>query len=147
MSIDVTVETEIAAPREAVAAYAADPANDQVWIKAIREVRWVTEPPLVTGSRIARVAHFLGRRLEYIYEVTDHTPGERVAMRAVESPFPMTTTYEFTDAGEGTRMRIIVGGEGGGFFNLAKPLLEAMMRRNLRKDLANIKAELESATN
>lgn len=41
-------------------------------------------------------------------------------------------------------MRIRVGGEGGGFFNLARPLLQAMMRRNLRKDLANIKAIAEA---
>ena len=144
MAIDVTVETTIARPRAEVSAYASDPANDPVWIRNIREVEWITAPPLAEGTKIARVAHFLGRRLAYTYLVEQHTPGECLAMRAVEGPFPMTTSYHWTDDGQGgTSMAIRVGGGPGGFFGLAAPLLVRQMRRALRQDLALLKAILE----
>lgn len=59
------------------------------------------------GVAVAFVAHFLGRRLVYTYEIVDVVPGERLVMRAAEGPFPMETTYLWTDAGAGaTRMTL-----------------------------------------
>ncbi len=34
-------------------------------------MEWETQPPVAIGSRIAFVAHFLGRRIAYTYEVTE----------------------------------------------------------------------------
>ena len=42
----------------------------------------MTSPPVQRGSRFAFVARFLGRRLEYTYEVIDFVPNERLVMAA-----------------------------------------------------------------
>ena len=64
------------------------------------------------GSELAFVAQFLGRRLEYTYVVRELVPGERLVMSTEQGPFPMETTYEFADAGEGaTRMTLRNRGE------------------------------------
>jgi len=98
MNVDVTSETVIARPRAEVFAYAVDPSNAPCWYVNIKGVEWKTEPPLSLGSRVAFVAQFLGRRIAYTYEVVEFVPGERLAMRTAEGPFPMETTYTFSDS-------------------------------------------------
>jgi len=143
--VDVVSEIEIDRPREAVAAFAIDPANATAWYENIKAIEWKSEPPVAVGSRIAFVAEFLGRRLTYTYEVTELVPGERFVMRTAEGPFPMETTYLWRDApGGGTRMTLRNRGEPSGFAKVAGPVMAQAMRRANRKDLQRLKAILGS---
>src|SRR5581483_1352840 len=126
-----------------VAAFASDPDKAPVWYVNIKEARWETPPPLRVGSRVAFVAHFLGRRLDYTYEITDFVPGQRLVMRTAEGPFPMETTYTWEPSGAGTRMTLRNRGEAAGFAKVAAPLMASQMRRANAKDLARLKAILE----
>ena len=137
-------EVEIARPRADVAAFATDPDNAMRWYDNIESVAWETPPPLAVGSRIAFAARFLGRSLSYTYEVREHVPSERFVMATSEGPFPMETTYEFSDAEGGTLMRLRNRGEPSGFSILGGPLMARAMRRANRKDLDNLKALLET---
>ena len=145
MSIDLTVETTIEKPREEVARYAMDPANDPVWISGISEARTVTDGPVGQGSRVARVASFLGKRIEYVNEVEELVPGRRLVMHSVAGPFPMRITYEFADHDGGSIARIRVEGDAGGFFAIATPVLRRKLRRSVETDLATLKGLLESS--
>jgi hypothetical protein len=77
MPIDVSTDTIIERPIEVVSAYAADPANAPEWYRNIESATWQTAPPAQVGSRIAFAARFLGRRLEYVYEVVALEAGRR----------------------------------------------------------------------
>jgi hypothetical protein len=143
MPVDVTTWKDIARPRAEVAAFAADPGNAPSWYENIHAVRWETAPPVAVGSRIAFVARFLGRRLAYTYQVRDLVPGERLVMSTAEGPFPMETTYTWTDVDGGTRMTLRNRGEPAGLTRLAAPAVAAAMRRANRKDLAQLKRLLE----
>jgi uncharacterized membrane protein len=144
MSVDVTVEQRIARDRETVARFAMDPANDPRWIGALRSVRVLTDGPVGPGTQVERVAAFLGRRVEYVNEITSFTPGRGLAMRSVRGPFPMTVEYAFEDAGDGaTRARIRAGGDTGRYYALAGPLLSLMVRRGIARDLRALKRALD----
>ena len=143
--VDVASEIVIAAPRERVAAYAADPGNAPEWYENIESVEWRSEPPLSVGSRIAFVAHFLGRELAYTYEIVEFRPGELLVMRTSAGPFPMETHYSWQEAPGGTLMRLRNRGHPRGFSRLAAPLMARAMKRANRKDLARLKALLERA--
>ena len=140
VSVDVLTELTIERPIEVVAAYAADPANAPEWYANIDSIRWETPSPATQGSRVAFVAHFLGRTLAYTYEIIEFVPGERTVMRTAEGPFPMETTYTWSAVGqEATHMTLRNRGEPSGFSTIVAPFMAAAMRRANRKDLANLR--------
>jgi hypothetical protein len=143
VEVDVLTAIEILRPREEVAAFAADPSNAAVWYKNIRAVEWQTPPPAVVGSRIRFRAQFLGRVLEYTYEVRELEPGRRLVMTTAQGPFPMETTYSWEDTAGATKMKLRNRGEPSGFAALAAPALTLAMRRANQADLRRLKALLE----
>jgi uncharacterized membrane protein len=142
--VDVTTEVVIERPPGVVSAYACDPTNAPEWYSNIKSIGWKSEPVVHIGSRIAFVAEFLGRRLEYTYEIAEYEPGERFVMRTAEGPFPMETVYMFEETRDGhTRMTLRNHGEPSGVSKLMAPMIAAAMRSANEKDLARLKEILE----
>lgn len=144
MSVAVSVTGTIQRPRQVVAAYLRDPANDTEWIGGIRSARLLTPGPIGVGSQVERLAAFLGRRVEYVLEITDLTD-DQLAMRSVRSPFPMRVRYGHRDVGgHATQVSLHVQGDTGRFYALAGPLLGAAVRRSIARDLRTLKRVLEA---
>ena len=144
MAVDVVTEIDIARPRAEVAGFAADPGNATAWYKNIKSVEWETPPPAAVGSQIRFVAKFLGRTLEYTYEVRELERGSRFVMSTSDGPFPMETTYTWDDApGGATRMTLRNRGEPAGFAAVTAPVMARAMRRANDADLRRLKALLE----
>lgn len=144
MAVDVVTEIEIDRPRSEVAAFAADPANATAWYKNIKAVDLETPPPAVVGSRLRFRAQFLGRSLNYTYEVRENDPGRRFVMSTAQGPFPMETTYTWEDAAGGaTRMTLRNRGEPSGFVAIAASVIARAMRRANKADLRRLKILLE----
>jgi uncharacterized membrane protein len=147
MPVDVVTELVIDRPVADVARFAMDPDNAPVWYENIKSAEWKSAPPLAIGSRVAFVAHFLGRQLAYTYEIIELSPGEKLVMRTAEGPFPMETTYTWEAVGPAsTRMTLRNRGEPKEFSKLMGPLMERAMRRANRKDLERLKQVLEART-
>lgn len=145
MTVDVMTEIVIERSRDDVAAFAGEPTNAPQWYVNIKSAEWKTAPPLRVGSRVAFVAHFLGKRLEYTYEITEWVENARLVMRTAEGPFPMETTYTWEPLAENqTRMTLRNRGQPAGFSKLVAPLMAAAMRRATTKDLARLKQVLET---
>lgn len=145
MKVDVSSEIVIQRPRNEVAEYSSNPDNAPTWYVNIKTVEWKTPRPVKVGSQIAFVAHFLGRRMAYTYEVVELVPTERFVMRTAQGPFPMETVYTWeTTADGGTRMRLRNRGTPTGFSNLVAPFMAPAVRSANRKDLAALKKLLET---
>lgn len=144
MVVDILSEITIERPIEEVAAYAGDPDNAAAWYGNIESVKWTTPPPARVGSRVAFVAHFLGRRLAYTYEIVELIPLMRLVMRTAEGPFPMETTYTWAATPEGfTRMTLRNRGNPSGSASMMGRFVAGAMHRTNKKDLARLKALLE----
>jgi uncharacterized membrane protein len=144
MAVDVTASETIDRPCGEVAAFLRDPANDTRWIGGLRSARLLTPGPVAIGSQVERVATFLGRRVQYVNEITELT-ADRLAMRSVRAPFPMRVTYRHRDAGgTATEVSIRIEGDAGRFYALAGPLLGPAVRRSITRDLRTLRQLLEA---
>ena len=120
-----------------MAAYLTDPANDPEWIGGLREAELLGDGPVAVGSRVRRVAYFLGRRVEYVNEILA-LDVDQLDMRSVKAPFPMHITYRFEPApGGGTAVSNQVRGGG-------VRLLAPFVKRNVQRDLERLRDRLES---
>jgi uncharacterized protein YndB with AHSA1/START domain len=145
MEVDVVTEIDIERPRAEVAAYATDPDNATSWYRNIKRIEWKTPPLLEVGSRVAFVARFLGRAINYTYEIGELEPGERLVMATSEGPFAMETTYTFSDAPNGgTHVTLRNRGRPSGFAKVTAPMMTGAMRRANQKDLKELKRICES---
>ena len=144
MDVDVTMTADIRRPRGEVAAFACDPTNVPAWYANIRSVDVLTPGSLALGSRMRFVATFLGRTIDYTYEVSDLVPGERLTMTTASGPLAMTTTYAFEDLGTtATRMTMRNHGSPSGFGAVAAPVMARAMRHAMTKDLRALTRLLE----
>jgi hypothetical protein len=144
VAVDVLTEIEIDCPRAEVAVFAADPTNATAWYKNIKAVEWQSPPPAVVGSRIRFTAQFLGRTLDYTYEVRELEPERLFVMATAQGPFPMETTYTWEDTPSGsTKMTLRNRGEPSGFAAVAAPVMARAMRKANEADLRRLKSLLE----
>ena len=142
--VDVTTSILIERPIATVAHFASDPDNAPRWYENIESVDWRTPRPVGVGSRVAFSARFLGRRMEYTYEVAELVPLERMVMRMADGPFPMETTYIWEKLGKSlTRMTLRNSGSPAGFSRVAGPMMSRAIRKANENDLATLRELLE----
>jgi uncharacterized membrane protein len=145
--IDVSTSIVIDRPIDEVSAFAANPENAPRWYKNIAAVEWKNATELRVGAQMAFVAKFLGRRLEYTYEVMEWVPHRRLVMRTADGPFPMETTYEWTaQSANATLMKLRNRGTPSGFSVLLRPVMAFAVKRANVQDLQLLKTLLERPT-
>jgi uncharacterized membrane protein len=138
---------------EDVFAFLAIRKNDPLWMTSVIESEWLDPAPRDSGAsmRVGRrgrmVMKNMGRRSEYIDEVTEYEPGRRIAHRTVEGPMKLNTACHTEPASGGCRATVVAQADrfaGGPLGKLADPILATIMRRGFRADLARLKNILEA---
>jgi Polyketide cyclase / dehydrase and lipid transport len=143
-TVDVATRVMINRPLTIVSEFSSNPDNATEWYVNIKSVAWRTPKPTVVGSQIDFVAHFLGKKLSYTYEVIEMSP-RKFVMRTAQGPFPMETTYEWAVIdGQTTSMTLRNRGNPSGFSKLFAPFMSMMIRKANQKDLEKLKLILEN---
>jgi hypothetical protein len=142
--VAVTTDIIINLPKEKVAEFAANPDNVPQWYINIRSVQWQTPRPLKTGSQLLFSGRFLGRLLQNLYEVVEFIPGQKMVLRASNTPFGMETVIGWQAIDENTtRMTIRNRSIPRGLAKLFTPLMALALRWVNHKDLRLLKQLLE----
>jgi hypothetical protein len=132
---------------EEVFAFVTTPENDHLWVSTAVERHRESQGPIGIGSRIRAVDRFLGRRVESVFEITEHEPNTRSSIR-LEGPIVARGSYLLEPLDGRTLFRWILDADPGlGGLYLGKvtdPLVTLLFRRRLRFDLRQLKHVLEA---
>lgn len=131
----------IARPRDAVFAFLSNAENDARWRPGVLDIARVSGEG--AGARYAQgVKGPFGRRIAADIEITECRPNELIAFRTLSGPVRPQGRYELADAGDGTRVRLVLEAELPGAKKLIGPMVAKSMRNEVGA-LANLKSELE----
>ncbi len=142
MKIERTVETT--ASPAAVFAYLSDFTNTEQWDPGtVRTTRASGDGGV--GTTYHNVSKFAGRETELTYEVTEHQPDSRFALRGENKTVVARDTMEMVPNGTGTRVTYTADFEFTGLVKYAAPLLAPAFKKlgdeaekGLRESLATL---------
>jgi len=144
MSIDVRAETIINRPKAEVAELTLDFRSDPLWRHSLVKSSPVDAKLPSEGSKVARVARFLGHELEYLTEVLEYDPESYCVLQTSGGAYDSTLRFELEAIAEDqTRASIHMEGEARHAFKLTERFLARRAADDLHRNLAALKALLE----
>jgi len=136
------ISAHINRPLAEVFKYMADPTKLPEWNSIVEEAT-ASETPIRVGTRVQQRARFLGRKIEWTLEVTEHELNKRFVQKT-EKPFPFAVTNTFETEGGGTTVIAGLEGEPGGFFKIGEPILTRIANKQCQAQLDTAKELLEA---
>ena len=131
-------------PVDEVWTYLVEQEKAPSWAVGVRDIRFITDPPMQLGTKCSWTQTFLGKDIDAIHEVVEYEPYKLLTFKADSGPFPITYRYTFEPIPDGTKLTMTVEGEPGGFFKLATPLLINIAQRTMFHSLENLKDLVEA---
>lgn len=135
----VTATTQIARPPEDVFDMLADVRNDTKWNSRVSSVELLSAEPIGLGSRFAMV----NGGSKYDATITGYERPSRLEFEASGKP-DLTIVYTLTPSGEGTELASEFDFRPKGALKVLLPLLGPVIRRDVPKQYASLKALCES---
>ena len=93
--IEFDLNTNIYRPLQQVFTFVAAPENDFYWQYGTLRSARISEGELCVGALFRTVGHFMGRRIESVYEVTEFNPNKRYGFRSLSGPMNSRMLYTF----------------------------------------------------
>jgi uncharacterized protein YndB with AHSA1/START domain len=136
--VRVTTTTLIACPPEDVFETLADLRNDTQWNSRVSSAELLSPEPIGPGSQFALV----NGGTAYDVTITTHERPSRLVFEARGKP-DLTITYALTPTGEGTELESDFDFRPSGALKVLFPLLAPVIRRDVPKQHASLKALCE----
>ena len=141
--INVEVSVVIHRPLPEVFAVLSSLENNLRWRTGMIAAEKTSTGPIGVGTTYRMINRFFGRRIEGEAVVTEYVLNQKYAT-VNKSGLPIETRRTFEPVNGGTRVTFAVKVERGGFFSVAKPILEIIGKRRLEGDAAKAKELIEA---
>jgi hypothetical protein len=145
--IGVEYRVNLPVPADIAFAVMSDPARDPDWQGSCAGTRVLGES-LGPGCRYEIIFQMLGKRMDFVAEITHFEPGVHSRFEVVEGPFQYIGNYRYHEQPDGTTdVHWTFDAEPGSYFGvLPKSLLKKALLSAVKKDLSNLSAMLSSGT-
>jgi hypothetical protein len=118
--------------------------NDVKWQYGAMATSHLTLHPVGLGTLFSSLSHFMGRRLQSKFEVTEYETNKKYGFRSVSGPIQTETLYNFESYQDGTRVDANLHVNQSGFFKLPDTFVTKFALNQLKENLAVLKNFLES---
>lgn len=108
--------------------YLADFSTTAEWDPGVVAAERLTPGPIGVGTRFRVVVSFLGRTLEFEYEITEYERPRRLVLRGTSESVIATDEIGFLARGSGTRVSYEARLELTGLLRLADPVLQVLFQ-------------------
>lgn len=125
--------------------FVTDPENATKWRIGLLEAKQLSPGDLAVGSIIEETVQVLGRKLSSKVEVTALTPQRERGIRVKLGPLPIDMSEHYEETADGTRLRVVGSTDVRGPQRIAAKAALSQVKRQLEKELENIKRILETA--
>lgn len=125
-------------PVDRVFAYVIGVENHKAWQAGIVDATVAPAAPIGVGSTYTYTSEVMGRRMQSQLQVSAFAPNSMWAITTVGTPNPVTTVYQFQDAGGSTNLSISMELTGG-FPAAAEAMVKQQMQKSLDEQAARIK--------
>ena len=136
-----TFEVPIAAPREAVFDYLADPVHRPDWQRSIRTFELAPQGAPRVGVRWRESVR---GGITFDMEISAYERPRLWAEKIRSRAFSGTVTLTFADEGAGTRLSVEVDVTSHGLWKLVDPIGAIGLRREMRRDLGRVASLLDA---
>jgi len=139
------LNTDIYRPLTQVFAFVTTPENDFHWQYGTLMSEKISKGEMGVGTLFRVVGHFMGRRIESVYEVTEFEPNNRYGFKSLSGPMDSHTLYSFGAMKGSTRISNSTQVSLGAPFKSNPTTVEKSIKKECRENLALLKNILESS--
>jgi hypothetical protein len=142
--IHIDVNTLIYRPVPQVFAFVAMPENDFQWQYGTLASAQISTGKVGIGTLVRTVSHFLDRRIEAVYEVTEFDPNRSYGFKSVSGLVETHTLYTFAMASAGTRVSLFVQSDPKDSIKPEGVFIVKKFKKQYKENLAMLKSILET---
>jgi len=142
--ISININMLIVRPVWEVFDFITNPGNNAQWQYGSLESVQISEGGMWVGTVFSSFGHFMGRRIQSNFEVTEFEANKSYGFETISGPIQMQTSYTFETLDHGTNVMISSLINPGGFFKLLDPIVARVARKQFLENLTTLKELLET---
>lgn len=142
--ISFNLNTYIYRPLKQVFSFIATPENDFQWQYGTLASSQISQGEVGIGTLFRAVGHFMGQRIESIYEVTEFEPNKRYAFKSRSGPMDSYTVFTFEMTKGSTKINVSTQVSSESLFKSGNMAVEKKVKKQYRENLALLKGILEA---
>ena len=142
--IHFNVNTQIYRPVTQVFTFVAMPENDFQWQYGTLASAQISNGKIGLGTLFRTVSHFLGRRIEAVYEITEFEPNRRYGFESVSGPVDNHTLYTFEMTSGGTWISLSMQIAPKDSIKPDSAIVVKQIKKQYKENLAMLKSALEA---
>ena len=143
--INFNLNTQIYRPRKQIFSFVATSENDFQWQYGTLASAQMSKGEIGIGTRFRTTNHFMGRRIESVYEVTEFETNKKYGFKSVSGPIEACTLYTFEEVKGSTKVTISIQLHSGDLCKPENMIVEKKLKKQYEENLALLKDILEAA--
>jgi hypothetical protein len=136
----VTVDVEVARPRDQVFDLMADARNEPAWNSQVTRTELISDEPIGPGTEFTTT----NRGQQYVAIISTYDRPASLAFNVVGRSLEIAASMDFADSAEGTRLTGSFDLKPKGFMKLIMPLMAGSVRKDFPRQFASFKRFCES---